>query len=119
MGQHPRDVPRRGDLYVVSSTTGQLLRIPFANGAPTGTSSVADATRDWRGRAVFLASVLPNVAPSAAFTHDCTGTSCLFDASGSADSDGSITSYEWTFSDGEEAGGPSPQKTSSRPGRTA
>lgn len=98
------------NLYVVSSTTGQLLRIDFANGAPTGTSSVADATRDWRGRALFLASVLPNVAPSAAFTWDCTGTACTFDASGSGDSDGTVQSYEWTFSDGDEAGGPDPQK---------
>ena len=30
-------------LYVVSSTNGQLLRIAFVNGAPTGTSTVADA----------------------------------------------------------------------------
>lgn len=97
-------------LYVVSSTNGQLLRIGFTDGAPSGTSSVADATRDWRGRATFLASVLPNVAPSAAFTYDCTGTSCTFDASGSADGDGTVQSYEWTFGDGEEAGGPTPQK---------
>ena len=97
-------------LYVVSSTNGQLLEIGFANGAPTGTSSVADSTIDWRGRAVFLASVLPNVAPSAAFTSDCTGISCTFDGTGSTDSDGSIQSYEWTFSDGDEAGGPTPQK---------
>ncbi len=97
-------------LYVVNSTNGQLLKIGFTNGAPTGTSSVANSTIDWRGRAVFLASVLPNVAPSAAFTSDCTGISCDFDATGSSDSDGSIQSYEWTFSDGDEAGGPTPQK---------
>lgn len=97
-------------LYVVSSTNGQLLKIGFVNGAPTGTSSVADSTIDWRGRAVFLASVLPNVAPTAAFTADCTGISCTFDGTGSSDSDGSIQSYEWTFSDGDEAGGPTPQK---------
>ena len=97
-------------LYVVSSTNGQLLKIGFANGAPTGTSSVANSTTDWRGRAVFLASVLPNVAPSAAFTSDCTGISCTFDGTGSSDSDGSVQSYEWTFSDGDEAGGPNPQK---------
>ncbi len=97
-------------LYVVSSTNGQLLRIGFTGGAPSGTSSVADATNDWRGRAVFLASVLPNTAPSAAFTSSCTGISCTFDASGSTDGDGSISSYEWSFSDGDEAGGPTPQK---------
>ena len=59
---------------------------------------------------MFLASVLPNVAPTAAFTSDCTGISCTFDGTGSTDSDGTIQSYEWTFSDGDEAGGPTPQK---------
>lgn len=97
-------------LYVVSSATGQLLRIGFENGAPTGTSSVADATIDWRGRAVFLASVLPNTAPTAAFTASCTGISCTFDATGSTDGDGTVSAYEWSFSDGDEAGGPAPQK---------
>ena len=98
------------NLYVVSSTNGQLLKIGFVNGAPTGTSTVANATRDWRGRTLFLASVRPNVAPSAAFTWDCIGVSCAFDGTGSRDSDGTVQSYEWTFSDGEEAGGPTPQK---------
>ena len=92
-------------LYVVSSTNGQLLKIGFANGAPTGTSSVADATIDWRGRAVFLAAVLPNVAPVASFSPSCTGLSCTLDATASRDSDGTITSYEWSFSDGGSAGG--------------
>ncbi|WP_051548773.1 PKD domain-containing protein [Nocardioides sp. URHA0032] len=97
-------------LYVVNGTNGQLLRIPFTSGAPSGTSSVANATTDWRGRATFLASVLPNVAPSAAFTSSCAALSCTFDAGGSRDGDGTITSYEWTFGDGGEGGGPSPQE---------
>ena len=58
---------------------------------------------------LFLASVLPNVAPTAAFTYDCTGIHCTFDGTGSADSDGSISSYEWTFGDGNEAGSPTPE----------
>jgi PKD repeat protein len=97
-------------LYVVSSTNGQLLKIGFANGAPTGTSTVADTSLDWRGRAVFLASVLPNVAPTANFTFDCTGISCHFDSSTSTDNDGTISSYDWTFGDGEEAGSANPDK---------
>src|SRR5659263_659597 len=58
------------------------MKIGLVPGAPTGTSTVANATIDWRGRALFLASVLPNVAPTAAFTSDCTGISCTFDATG-------------------------------------
>jgi PKD repeat protein len=38
--------------------------------------------------------------PVAAFTANCTGVSCVFDASGSTDTGGIITSYTWTFGDG-------------------
>ncbi len=38
-----------------------------------------------------------NEAPVARFNVDCDGLSCTFDASGSTDSDGSITSYEWSI----------------------
>jgi len=62
--------------------------------------AVAERTRHWRGRAVFLASVLPTVAPSASFTSDCTATSCTFDGGASTDSDGTVQSWEWTFGDG-------------------
>lgn len=41
----------------------------------------------------------PNQAPTASFTYSCTNLSCSFDASGSSDSDGSITSYSWIFGD--------------------
>ena len=39
----------------------------------------------------------PNVAPTASFTSSCTDLSCNFDASGSSDSDGTISSYSWSF----------------------
>ncbi|MFH5884766.1 IPT/TIG domain-containing protein [Halalkalibaculum sp. DA3122] len=42
----------------------------------------------------------PNEPPVASFTAECTNLSCLFDATGSSDSDGSIVSYEWQFGDG-------------------
>jgi vibriolysin len=38
-----------------------------------------------------------NVAPTAAFTSSCTNLVCSFNASGSSDSDGSISSYSWSF----------------------
>ncbi|HSS68593.1 MAG TPA: PKD domain-containing protein, partial [Nocardioidaceae bacterium] len=100
------------NLYVVSSTDGSLMRIAFANGAPTGTSTVVNSVAtggiDWRGRALFLASVSPNAAPTAAFTYNCNGISCQF-TDGSSDSDGSIASYEWSFGDGNESGEQNPQ----------
>lgn len=43
-------------------------------------------------------------APSAAFTTDCTGLDCTFDANGSSD-DAGIASYAWTFGDGNTGSG--------------
>ncbi|PYR56600.1 MAG: hypothetical protein DMF91_21530 [Acidobacteria bacterium] len=38
-----------------------------------------------------------NVPPIALFTFTCSGLTCSFDASGSSDSDGTISGYEWCF----------------------
>ena len=38
-----------------------------------------------------------NQAPTAAFTTSCTGLTCIFDGSASSDTDGSITTYSWSF----------------------
>ena len=38
--------------------------------------------------------------PVAAFTANCAGLSCTFDATGSTDTGGTITSYSWNFGDG-------------------
>jgi PKD repeat protein len=46
-----------------------------------------------------------NVAPTAAFTFSCAGVTCSFEASGSADSDGTIQTYSWSFGDGSSASG--------------
>jgi PKD repeat protein len=100
------------NLYTVSSTDGSLSRTSFVNGAPAGASTVVNSVAtggiDWRGRAVFLASVLPNVAPKAAFTQSCHGITCDFDGSGSSDSDGTVDSYAWDFGDGGTSGAPAP-----------
>lgn len=46
-----------------------------------------------------------NTPPTASFTFSCTDLSCNFDAAGSDDSDGSITTYEWNFGDGSTGSG--------------
>ncbi|MGH7573157.1 MAG: PKD domain-containing protein [Gemmatimonadota bacterium] len=46
-----------------------------------------------------------NNPPTASFTFSCTDLSCSFDGSGSADPDGSIVSYAWSFGDGSNGSG--------------
>jgi PKD repeat protein len=45
------------------------------------------------------------VPPVATFTSACIGLTCTFNGSGSADSDGTIRSFAWTFGDGGTAAG--------------
>ncbi len=41
-------------IYYASATDGSLHSVGFANGAPTGTDTIVDATNDWRARSLFL-----------------------------------------------------------------
>jgi hypothetical protein len=47
-----------------------------------------------------------NIPPAASFTSLCSDLSCTFDASGSADPDGTISIYHWDFGDGSPVLGP-------------
>src|SRR4029079_15042633 len=62
----------------------------------------------------------PNVAPTAAFTATPAGgdapLSVDFDATGSGDSDGSITTYAWDFGDQSSGGGAKVQHVYTAPG---
>ena len=75
----------------------------------TGTSgplATVDATRDWRGGALFLGPrTVANQAPTAAFTTSCSERTCRLDASGSTDADGSLAGYTWDLGDGTTATG--------------
>ena len=53
----------------------------------------------------------PNVDPVASFTRSCTGLTCNFNGSASSDSDGTVTSYGWTFGDGQTGTGPTTPHT--------
>ncbi len=57
-----------------------------------------------------------NKAPSASITEMCNYLSCTFDAAASSDSDGTITSYAWSFGDGGNAGGLNPSYSYSADG---
>ena len=60
--------------------------------------------------------LLPNVAPTAAFTSSVTGSTAGFDGRGSTDPDGSIASYAWDFGDGTTGTGAQPAHTYAAPG---
>ncbi|WP_395245668.1 PKD domain-containing protein [Agromyces sp. MMS24-K17] len=52
--------------------------------------------------------IVPNALPTAAFTATTVDRTTTFDASGSADSDGTIASYAWDFGDGQTGTGANP-----------
>ena len=49
------------------------------------------------------------VTPKASFTSSAQGLTASFDGSGSSDSDGVLTTYDWDFGDGRGGGGETPQ----------
>lgn len=81
----------------------------------TGTRMVTLTVTDNRGGATSTSqqvSVLaPNQLPTAAFTWSAQALQLSFDASGSADPDGTIASYNWDFGDGTTGSGVAPQHT--------
>ena len=56
-------------------------------------------------------SLVPNVAPTAAFTSSTNALKVDVDGSGSSDSDGTIVSYAWDFGDGGSATGATASRT--------
>jgi PKD repeat protein len=79
--------------------------------AAAGTYLVTLTVTDNRGatstatRMVSVAPVVPNKAPTAAFTASAADLALAVDAVGSADSDGLVKAYAWNFGDGSTATG--------------
>jgi hypothetical protein len=119
-----------GDLWFSSTADGNLRKVAFVNGAPSGTPTVVSGPAlggvDWRSRTLFTGPgpdggpVNPppaNVAPTASIAApSCTGLSCTFDGRGSSDSDGTITSYAWSFGDNSTGSGATTSRTYSAGG---
>jgi PKD repeat protein len=85
--------------------------------AAAGTYDVAvtvtddDGATDVEVQPVTVVAPPVNAPPTAAFTSSATGLAVSFDGSVSADADGTVTGYAWTFGDGATAQGPTPSHT--------
>jgi PKD repeat protein len=101
-----------GTTLYYGSRDGSLRSVSFNGGTVSGGPTVVSGPLvdgvDWTSRATFLTGAPANIAPTAAFTSSCTNRACTFDASTSADSDGSIASYAWDFGDGSNGSGVNP-----------
>ncbi|MCR1782611.1 PKD domain-containing protein [Nocardioides carbamazepini] len=108
-----------GQLWAGMSTN-QLWRLPVTDGVVGGSwtrvsGAGIDVSPQWSSGTMFLGP-LANTAPTASFTSSCSGQSCGFDGRASADSDGTVTSYAWTFGDGGTATGARPDHVYAAPG---
>ena len=110
-------------IYVttVASKFWTLSTVTFNDvGLPTGTYTyqiyVVDPFGNQNQGAAASVSVTgvpgtPNNPPTAAFTSTSSGLTASFDGTGSSDSDGTISSYGWTFGDGATATGATASRT--------
>jgi PKD repeat protein len=81
-----------------TNSTGSTIGHTYNAG---GTFLVALTVTDNDGTTSTVSrQIVANAPPTAVFVVKCASGMCTYDASGSADADGTITSYEWTFGDG-------------------
>jgi len=92
-----------GDGHSTSLTTSLTASHAYATGTFNATLYVRD-----NGGAVAVRTTtvtVANILPVATFTYACNVLTCGFDGSGTADLDGSIQYYGWSFGDGSGGSG--------------
>src|SRR5204862_7218557 len=104
---------RLGD---ATTGTGPTIEHSYAVG---GTFLVTLTVTDNDGTTSAMSRrIVANAAPTATFVVKCGAGICTYDASGSADTDGTIAFYEWTFGDGATLFLPSGSATTTHSYRT-
>ncbi len=97
-----------------STGTGPTASHTYGSaGTYTITLTVTDNTGGSGGTATTSKTVTTatNTPPTAAFTSAVSDLLVSFDASGSADADGTVSSYDWNFGDGSTGTGKTPNHT--------
>ena len=74
--------------YVVDGSYNVTVTVTDNEGATDTTTNTADVAD------------IPNVNPTADLTSTCEELQCVFDATGSSDSDGTLDAFDWDFGDG-------------------
>ena len=100
-----------GFLFFTTTANGNLQRIPFSNGVPSGTVETVSGPAidgvDWSAQDVFLFTGQvaggTNQPPTAVANVSCSGLACNANSTGSTDPDGTISSYSWNWGDNTPA----------------
>lgn len=108
--QMPFEASRRSPMNTKTKPTAQALHTTALIGlffAVVSAPVVATAFSGNLKEVTITDAQATNKPPVAAFSYTVNGNAITFDASGSSDSDGSISSYKWDFGDGTTGEGAS------------
>lgn len=110
--------PEPQDWTVTATDATASLQAPghiglgvYLGGGVSNTPFETHVERLWAGSPGGGPEPIPNEDPVADFATSASGLTVDFDASASADPDGSLTGYDWDFGDGETATGAAPSHT--------